>query len=218
MRVVCYTCITGNYDKLIDPVMKSPGIDYICFSDSDFKSNIWKIRQIPDELDGLSKVKQQRIVKICPHKFLPEYDVSIWVDGNIEIIGELNDFISQYDLTIPLYTRIHPTRNCIYDEADACINLGKGNVDQIKSQVNSYADQGYPKRIGMAETNILVRDHNDIHCKLVCNAWATELLLNSHRDQLSFNYVCWKNHFLPGYLINEFDMRNNKFFRLRKHG
>ena len=37
---------------------------------------------MPQELDGLSNVKKQRMVKICPHKWLREYDLSVWVDGS----------------------------------------------------------------------------------------------------------------------------------------
>ena len=37
---------------------------------------------MPQELDGLSNVKKQRMVKICPHKWLREYDFSVWVDGS----------------------------------------------------------------------------------------------------------------------------------------
>jgi hypothetical protein len=59
MKIVCYTCITGSYDKLHDPLIVPSGIDFICFTNnSNLKSNIWKIRPIPSELDNLSQVKK----------------------------------------------------------------------------------------------------------------------------------------------------------------
>lgn len=118
-KVVVYTCITGGYDSLKQPKAVSANIDYICFTDR-FSGVLgaWKFVPVPDELKWLSNVKKQRVVKICPHRYLKEYDISIWVDGNISIIGNLNKFINQYDLNIkPFYTRVHPSRNCIYDEA-----------------------------------------------------------------------------------------------------
>lgn len=82
-KIVCYTCITGGYDRLKEPLVVSKGIDYICFTDNPFlKSKVWQARPIPKELDYLSNVKKQRIVKICPHRYLKEYDISIWVDGS----------------------------------------------------------------------------------------------------------------------------------------
>ena len=58
-------------------------VDFICFTDNDqLKQLDWQTRPIPRELDGLSNVKKQRVIKICPHKWLGNYDISIWVDGS----------------------------------------------------------------------------------------------------------------------------------------
>lgn len=47
--------------------------------------------------------------------------------------------------------------------------------------------------------------------------WANELLKWSHRDQLSFNYVCWKLKFIPGILLHEFALTYNSFFKINAH-
>lgn len=68
----------------------SKDIDYICFTDNiDLLSDIWQIRLIPDELRNLSNVKKQRVIKICPHRYLREYDISIWIDGSMQVQGDL---------------------------------------------------------------------------------------------------------------------------------
>lgn len=193
-------------------------IDFICFSDNALRSDFWKIKPIPKEIQGLNPIKQQRILKICPHRYLKGYSISIWIDGSFQIVGDLMKFVRQYDLNeVPLYTRIHPCRKCIYEEAKACIKMGKDSKAVINKQIERYKKLGYPKSIGMVETGILLRRHNDIKCQMICNEWATELLLGSCRDQLSFNFVCWKNHFLPGTLKNEFKT-SSETFRLYKHG
>ena len=123
------------------------------------------MRKIPDDLQFLSNVKKQRIVKICPHRYLKEYDISIWVDGSISVIGDLNTFINQYDLEKnPFYVRIHPSRNCIYDEARACISINKDAKETIEKQVKRYREEGYPEHIGMVETCVLLRKHNGMRC------------------------------------------------------
>ena len=30
---ICYTCITGKYDALIEPLVVTPGWKYVCFTD-----------------------------------------------------------------------------------------------------------------------------------------------------------------------------------------
>lgn len=90
-RIVCYTCITGGYDKLKQPQVVTQDVDYVCFTDNErLSSTVWQMRRIPDELKHLSDVKKQRIIKICPHRYLAEYDVSIWVDGNIQVKNDLD--------------------------------------------------------------------------------------------------------------------------------
>ena len=222
-KICCYTCITGAYDSLKMISGQKPEtmqqVDFICFSDSSVNQLDWKILPIPDDLQGLSQTKQQRVVKICPHRYLKEYDVSVWIDGSFKIIGDVLGFINQYDLDkSPLYTRVHPQRRCIYEEAEACIALRKDSREVIDAQLKQYQADGYPKNAGMAETGIILRKHNDMRCQLLGNLWASELLRGSCRDQLSFNYSCWKMHFLPGCLKNEFKAHQNQTFKLLCHG
>ena len=47
MKKVIYTSIFGGYDQLPDPIYTPKGWDFICFTDSDIKSNIWKIEKVP---------------------------------------------------------------------------------------------------------------------------------------------------------------------------
>lgn len=216
-KIVCYTCITGNYDSLKQPLVISKNIDFICFVDKPelYKnSTIWKIKPIPKELDKLSNVKKQRAIKICPHKYLKEYDISIWVDGSIQIKSDLNDFIKLYDLAKnPLYVRKHLERECIYDEAIICIQMKKDSADTINKQVKKLLNDKYPKKNGLAETNIILRKHNEDLCKKICNEWINMILNGSCRDQLSFDYICWKNNFKYGILDkNKSILNDNDIF------
>lgn len=196
-RVVVYTCITGGYDNLIKPTVVTPGVDYVCFTDNkNLKSNIWQIRPIPEELLNYSCVKQQRGVKILPHRYLPEYDISIWVDANVDTKGNLNDYLKtldfvQYSVFIPE----HPARKCIYKEKEECVKIRKikgADVALAEKQMKRYKDAGYPQNNGLVQSNIVIRMHNTEYSKKIMELWWNELKDYSHRDQLSFNYALWK--------------------------
>ena len=45
MKKVIYTAIFGDYDSLPEPDYIPNGFDFICFTDTDIKSNIWKIKK-----------------------------------------------------------------------------------------------------------------------------------------------------------------------------
>ena len=194
-KYVVYTCITGGYDSLKDPEFISDGFDYVCFTDStSFKSYIWDIRPLPKETEGLSQVKKQRYVKINPHKLLGEYEVSIWVDGNMKLRGDLNKFMKEtIKEDCSVYVPKHPVRDCIYDEESAVVRMRKDKSEITKPQMDRYKEDGFPKKYGLLQSNILLRKHNNEDCIKLMECWFEELKNGSHRDQLSFNYASWKN-------------------------
>lgn len=112
---------------------------------------------------------------------------------------------------------MHPSRRCIYDEARACVALGKDSHDVIEKQVSKYKEDGYPKSLGLAETCILLRKHNEKSCVFLDELWASELLLNSCRDQLSFNYAIWRLHADVGYITSLQRMKQNEMFGINRH-
>ena len=220
-KIVCYTCITNEYDSVLEPAVSPPNIDFICFSDNEIQSKHWTYRPIPNELKELDPIRQQRMLKICPHKFLKEYDISIWVDGNIQIKDDLNNFLKIYKTDYcTFWVRKHPKRDCIYAEAKECIAQRKAPAEVIEKQMAKYKAVNYPEHNGLVETVILLRRHNDFMCQKVCDIWAAEVLTESYRDQLSFNYVCEQTNFRYGILIYDADIisgNNKRFYWNRFH-
>ena len=212
---VVYTCITGGYDSLKEPLKVSEGFDYICYTDnSGTTSQVWDIRPLPEETDALTDVKKQRYVKINAHKLLGEYDLSVWVDGNITLKDDLNDFIEQYikGFEASVFVPTHPQRDCIYKEAEAVVRMRKDTSENVNGQVERYKSEGYPSDNGLLQSNIMVRYHNRPDCVKLMEEWFCEVLEGSHRDQLSFNYVSWKNSNIPVIYIDK-DIYDSKWFK-----
>jgi hypothetical protein len=224
MKIAVYTSIFGTYDELIEEQFKSPNIDYICFTDTDYISSTWKVKKvIPIYEDANRNAKKY---KILPHRYLKDYDFSIWIDGNIKVIDDVTKLvdINPYKVFDHNQNILDP-RNCIYKEADAIIDLGnqnmqrtpergiknyKDNPNTILKQIEKYKREGYPANNGLATNSIIVRWHNQDSVINLMEDWWQEIKYNSRRDQLSFDYICWKNNF--SYKFLEGDSRNNKYF------
>ena len=197
-KIVVYTCITGGYDNIIEPTYVTPGVDYVCFTDDKtLKSKTWKFRPIPEELLSYSKVKQQRGVKILAHRYLSDYDISIWVDGAVIVKGDIKEYLKTLDLNMySVFIPEHPARKCIYAEKEACVKIKKIKGDEVAladKQMNRYKSEGFPTNYGLVQSNIMIRRHNDEYSKDLMEKWWSELKDYSHRDQLSFNYALWKS-------------------------
>lgn len=174
--MILYTCITGQYDQLHEfdtPFRK------ICFTDRPIFSRGWEIQLV------VPRSKIFREVKIMPHKFLPEHDRSVWIDGHLQ----------PQDLTVVErsgYTLMkHAVRNCIYQESQECLRLGKDNPKTIGEQMSRYLLEGYPENNGLCATGVIIRDNNPDYYPFA-EMWWNEVKTGSVRDQLSFNYCAWK--------------------------
>ena len=226
MSKVIYTAIFGNYDYLEKPKFIPDGFDFICFTDTDLKSDFWEVRKVlPIYQDS---TRNARRYKLLPHRYLSEYDISIWMDGNFLIRDDVNELIDKYlsDKNFACHDHMNcqlDPRDCIYDEYNAIMNLGKNDPNQnykdnpqvMYDQVKRYQDEGYPSHNGLIVSGILLRKHNEEEVKITMEKWWEELKYGSKRDQLSFDYSTWKTNLKFNYISG--DIRDNKYFYLLSH-
>lgn len=219
-RKVVYTSLVGKYDSLINPKYIMPNWDYICFSNDikNMKESIWEIRPIP--FSHRDNFILSRYPKINPHEVLKEYDYSLWIDANIEIIDDfverrLDKLIEQqfFLSLIP-----HPFRDCIYKEAQSCIESGLDRRKIIEKQIDFLKKKKYPENIGLFENNVIFRRHNDQKISSLGKEWWDLYLEFSKRDQLSLGYLLWKNniHCEP-FISKGLSVRNIPSFRYEPH-
>lgn len=221
-RIAVYTAIFGPYEGLI-PQKKIPGVDFICFTDQPFKSKSWEIRQIPPIFDD--PARDSRRIKVNPHIFLEDYDLSVYIDGNFLIRGNIKELISTYldkhNIAIFDHSQTEDARNCLYDEHDALRALAKqGDVKDdprvMEDQIERYLSQNYPDKNGLISSGCIVRRHNEFNVVMTMEVWWQEIEKGSKRDQLSFNYAAWITAL--EYKIIDGDIRNNKWVvMLGKH-
>jgi hypothetical protein len=203
---IIYTAITGGYDNLKPPWGEDPGSTArLAFVDNpDLYAGTgcpgWRIGLCPGwqiELMGLAcldPLMQAKRCKVLSHEALPpETEFSLWVDGSMEFSSSLHprELALQYlgDADLALYR--HPKRSCSYDEAHACGRAHLDDPDVMARQMNRYRAEGYPRNNGLAECSVILRRHTPAVASLN-ELWWEEINNGSRRDQLSFDYTCWK--------------------------
>lgn len=204
---VIYTCCVGGYDDIKQPVVIDKEFDYICFS-NDIKEatiGIWKVRSIPYVNHSLAKVS--RYPKLLPHIVLPEYDYSVYIDANIQIVCQefydtINTKISS-NCFIAQVNHCVPPIDCIYDEIFYAYKFCKLSVIDTWRHTMFLKKQGFPEHYGLFENNLIYRMHNNNKVIQISFQWWEEFLRYSSRDQLSLMYVYWKNHYMPELLFDK---------------
>lgn len=193
-KVVIYTAISGDYDRLLNYKYISQDFDYICFTNDKIDNpGIWEIRKL--EYEKSDQIRNARYCKLFPNLLLPKYEHSIWIDANIDILDDVLEktiykLILQDNL---IAMNVHYNRNCIYQEAEECIRVKKDTSETISKQVSFLRKENYPENHGLFETNIIFRKHKDTKIIKLMEHWWHMICTFSYRDQLSFNYVLWKN-------------------------
>jgi hypothetical protein len=217
-NIVVYTAIFGDYDDLL-PQVKLQGVDFICFTDRPFKSKIWKIVKIDTEFQDMAR--DNRKIKILAHRYLPEYDYSIFMDGNFLIKKKALDLIRELDkhkMLVFDHAQCSDARDCIYEELEAILEekrkTGKEKDDPqtMINQIGRFKKEGYPPANGLISGGVLIRRHLDAEVMKVMESWWKVIETGSKRDQLSFNYVAWKHQFPFKYISG--DIRNNEYFTM----
>lgn len=186
MKIAVYTALFGAYDYFLEPTGYNSDYDYYLFTDQDIESNVWRVVKLP------FKEKIFREIKTLPQKYLPDYEATVWVDANIRALRD----ISQYVDTVLKYGDIgfpkHPSNDCVTQELQLCIHLGKDDRDKMASQVHEYINEGFPIHYGQVETGVIVRK-NTAKVQRFNELWWDEVREKSVRDQLSVMYAVWKS-------------------------
>jgi hypothetical protein len=210
---VVYTALFGKYDDLLKP-SPSSHCDYICFTDDPLlKSTIWKVKVIQPHLSGKM---MNRLYKIKPHVYLPNYKASIYIDSNIKILKDPIDLFNKYLKSSNFLAIKHIERNCIYAEALSCIASRTTKLSSTLKQMLSYAREGYPANNSLSENRILIRAHNKKEVANIMDLWWEQLNTWTHRDQLSLCYVAWKLKYKISF-ISENPRFDNNYFKWHPH-
>ena len=220
-KKVIYSCISGGYDEIITDFYPHKDYDYILFTDNKklLKQKhflFWKIR--PMKFTELDSVRNARWHKMHPHILFPDYEYSVWIDSNVQILGcEIYDYIDEQIIkNHNIATAIHPYRNCLYEEAQECIRQHKDNAELIRKQIDIISKEGFPKEMGLFETNIFYRKHKDKAVIELMSAWWRFINSLSRRDQLSFTYLLWKKG-IECYSLGDKPLRFHPKFKLKQH-
>lgn len=195
-KIAVYTSVFGNYDKIQDPLYISEYCDYYAITDQKLSNNsVWK-KYDDSRIPGFANLDNYHKAKYCkmfPHILFPDYDYSIWIDGNILIVADLYPLVDRMTNSyIAMFN--NPIHNCIYTEKKFVIYYDYVKNSDITNQINTYKSEGMPAHFGMRECSIIVRQHSNIACQKLMNEWWIQVNKFTMRDQISLPYVIWKNN------------------------
>jgi hypothetical protein len=177
MKVAVLSANFGNFDKPNNFPKQTIDCDRLVFDESN----------TPYPLSALSPRMKGKFFKMQAHKFLPEYDIFVWLDSNVKVLS--SDMVSH--MIEPLTDnqvsiQKHPHRSSIYEELEYMEGLMIKGSKYLNSRYQLDALKAEVKDIGEGYSNLYA-----------CNIFAR---LNSPAVNEMFDYW-WEQQFL----FNDFD-------------
>lgn len=192
-KIAVFTCITGGYDEILEPKVMSSSCDYYIISDIEKSNSNYQFIPVNNVVQrSIDNPKEQnRYCKMHGYEIFSGYDISIYLDGSIEIVGDISEYATQIGFSGLAMLR-HPLRKCIYEEGIIAASSQKADKEKTVELMRQYANAGMPREYGLFECGIVVCDHSNSMGRTILDNWYEEYARTCLRDQYALPYVLWK--------------------------
>ena len=219
--ITVYTCNVNNYDFVLPPLTADPNLVFVCFTDRPNKRiKGWDVRPLQSPPDITNPTLINRYHKFFPHKLGFETDWSIYVDGNMRVLGPVSDLVREVQSAGAVMACLqHPWRSTVEEEIVACERGGKissMDVDIAQRRLQLYVTEGMPIDATLLENKVIIRNHGNNETEAAMDTWWDEFQVSVKRDQLSLPYVLWK-HRLQFKIIPVSTWENREYFQRYGH-
>lgn len=194
MKSVVYTSVFGRYDWVFPPLQIEADISYILFTD-DPVLHVQGWKTIVIEAGRFRDARTaNRYYKMLAHREFPDVDCSLYIDGNIRLLGKtsrvIEDFMSSGSC-LGLFR--HPRRSSVREEAESCVVTGKINdTSALDRELSLYREQGFLDDVGLAECTVNLKNHRHAGLAEAMELWWSLFERFGTRDQISLPYVIWR--------------------------
>ncbi|MCX2978857.1 DUF616 domain-containing protein [Halieaceae bacterium IMCC11814] len=217
-QVVVYTAVTAGYDVVLRPAKQTIPMRFVLFTDRGECVSGWESMPLRESFP--CSVSINRYHKFMAHQIFPEFEYSIYVDGNIGLIGDLATLFEEFvasGAAIGLF--LHQGRRDVEEEVSACLDLGR--FDELDSQVyqaqlQHMFDQGMPRNQVLTANGVIFRWHRHPELAAAMEEWWHQFQQYTKRDQLSLPYILWNTE-IPAMYWDASFRRPSPFFRRYPH-
>jgi hypothetical protein len=194
MKLLAYTCVFDGYDRVFPPVRIDPALDYLIVTDdSNLRVDGWRTFVV-DPTRFESARAANRHYKMLGHRYFDDYAASVYVDGNIRMLGNASKpLIQLFSSNVALSLFRHPKRDSVAAEIAACVEHGKTALSaRNREELSDYQLDGFTDKQGLVEATVLLKNHRHPALDRAMSLWWSLFERYDSRDQFSLPYVLWK--------------------------
>lgn len=192
--------ISSLYGSAQDRVGRQPeqtiDAEWIMVTDQPVVSDLWRVVHEPrPELGPRTAAK---LAKFRPDLWT-DADTTVWLDAAARLVdGDSLERLLEWAAGAAIAQWPHPSRRCLFDEADVSATVAKYAHQNLAGQTSAYAAAGMPRRFGLWATGVIVRNHvAGGALEIFGDRWLVETHRWSDQDQVSEPFVLWQTGHRP---------------------
>ena len=125
-----------------------------------------------------------------PHLFFKNYDLSLYIDANYEITGDLDDYlINTLNPLDHIYIPHLQFGKGIRQALDKAIEKKLDDVSLLNKIKKKYDSKHFLDKTGIVNAGLMIRYHNTEDCIRLMEKWWREVRDYSHVDGFAFDYA-----------------------------
>jgi hypothetical protein len=199
-RVCVYVTLFGQYEDLLEqPIFADSAVDFICITDDpELESDSWQIRVVQPVI-VTDPARSSRYPKICPHRFLEDYDVSLYIDNSVLLTRTPEEIVSALLPDGAGFSAVeHSFRETVLDEFHEVLEVGYETAWVCSEQLEHYR-LSHPEVLAMKPLigGVLIRRHMRRDVIEAMELWWFNVLRFSRRDQLSLRIALEEANLSP---------------------
>jgi hypothetical protein len=200
-KIAIYRCVIGDYDNIPSDIGKFNWCDRFLFTD---RENLfiegYKNINVPSEKNNALTNRKYKI--LVPDE-IREYQISIYLDGNIAVNDSLLKLVKEFDSTNALLGLFeHHKHLSLGEEITSVLKNKKADLKNLVNEVVKLDSTNYLDR-QVTDNSVLIRKHSqDSSLDRLMKEWFLVVQEGSHRDQLSLPVLLAK-HQIPLHYFNK---------------
>ena len=157
-------------------------------------------KNLPFPLPHLNNRLKGKYLKIMTHRFLPQYDNYIWLDGVVKPTKELIEYFQSKLQDKDIAIAKHPYRNNVFEELlyiQKKMNLGREYLlkrykdEPFGLEAKFYKKEKLPDDFPLYHCRLFIR-RNEERVNRTFDEWWNKVIEFSNFDQSQFSYIAWK--------------------------
>lgn len=183
-----YTAIFGGKDRLWEPEYCEADAQYIAFTDDPtITSETWEVRVVEPVSDNPNLAAKH--CKLFPHLYVPEFSVSLWVDGSQQPRRSLGKLMAKHLAPWqPMAVFHNEARHSVYEEIDACIEYDRDDPSKLLALKANMESEEFQTDYVFPWCGVIFRHHWDNRVMDCMAHWWNQITRWTHRDQCTFLY------------------------------